>query len=66
MTAAFDGSPGVVFTTESRDIDKDGIIIGGGATLLNKSGVSLSFRFDGEIRGNYCSTQLSGGLRFEF
>jgi outer membrane autotransporter protein len=66
ITAAFDGSPGVAFTTQSRDIDKDGLIIGGGLTLLNKSGVSLNFRYDGELRGDYTSQRLSGGLRLEF
>jgi len=66
ITAAFDGSPGVAFTTESRDIDKDGIIIGGGITLLNKTGVSIYFRYDGELRGDYDAQRMSGGLRIEF
>jgi outer membrane autotransporter protein len=66
VTAAFDGSPGVAFTTQSRDIDKDGVIIGGGMTLLNKAGVSLYFRYDSEIRSDYAAQQLSGGLRYEF
>jgi outer membrane autotransporter protein len=66
ITAAFDGSPGTSFTTESRDIDKDGIIIGGGVTLLNKAGVSTYFRYDSEMRGNYDSQRMSGGFRYEF
>jgi outer membrane autotransporter protein len=66
ITAAFDGSPGVSFTTRSRDIDKDGLIIGGGVTMLNKAGVNMYVRFDGELRGDYTSQRLSGGLRFEF
>ena len=66
ITAAFDGSPGVAFTTQSRDIDKDGVIIGGGMMFLNKAGVSLHARFDSELRGDYTSQRLSGGLRFEF
>ena len=66
MTASFDGSPSVSFTTQSRDIDKDGILIGGGITLLNKSALSVYFRYDAEMRGNYDAQQMSGGFRCEF
>ena len=66
ITAAFNGSPGVSFTTESRDIDKDGIIVGGGLTLLHMSSVSMHFRYDAEMRSNYHAQQFSGGIRFEF
>jgi outer membrane autotransporter protein len=66
VTAAFDGAPDTSFTTDSRDVDKDGIIIGGGVTLLNKSGVSMYLRYDSEMRPNYDSQRMSGGIRLEF
>jgi len=64
--AAFDGSPANTFTTESRDLDRDGIIIGGGLTLINKGGMSSYFRYDGEIRGKFDAQRMSGGMRLEF
>jgi hypothetical protein len=53
-------------TLKSIDVDKDGEIIGGGMSLMNKAGVSIYFRYDGEIRSDYTSQQLSGGFRYEF
>jgi outer membrane autotransporter protein len=66
ITAAFDGSPGVSFTTESRNIDKDGLLIGVGIALLNTSGMSMDLRYDFETRGDYSAQRIAGGLRYEF
>ena len=66
MTAAFDSAPGVAFSTESRDVDEDGVIIGTGMTLLNRSGLSLYLKYSSEFRGDYKSHVLYGGLRYEF
>jgi uncharacterized protein with beta-barrel porin domain len=64
--AAFEGVPDVSFTTESREIDEDGILIGGGVTLINQSRLSLYLRYDGELRGDFSAQRLSGGWRYEF
>lgn len=66
ITAAFDGAPDVFFTTESRDTEKDGVLIGAGITLLNTSGLNMYVRYDNEIRGGLFAQQVFGGFRNEF
>jgi len=66
ISAAFQGSPDISFTTEDRDIDEDGILIGVGVTVINKSNTSVYLRFDGEKRGDFSAQRISGGLRYEF
>ena len=66
ITASFDGSPGVSFTTENRHVDKDGLRIGAGISLLKKTGVSLYLKYDFEIKSSYDAQQISGGFRYEF
>jgi outer membrane autotransporter protein len=66
IRAAFDGAPGVSFTTEGDEISEDGLVVGCGLTLLNKKGTSVNIRYNGEIRGDYEAHQLSGGIRIEF
>ena len=66
ITAAFDGAPGVSFTTEGDSLSQDGLFVGCGVTLLNKKGVSVNVRYSGEIRSDYKSHMLYGGLRYEF
>jgi uncharacterized protein with beta-barrel porin domain len=66
IRAAFDSAPGVGFTTEGDELSQDGLVVGCGVTLLNKKGVSVNVRYNGEVRGDYESHQLSGGIRIEF
>jgi outer membrane autotransporter protein len=66
MTAAFDSAPGVAFTTDSRDVDQDGVVIGTGMTLLNRAGLSLYLKYSSEFRSDYKAHVLYGGLRYEF
>jgi outer membrane autotransporter protein len=66
ITVRFEDVPATSFTTESRDIDQNGILIGAGIMLLSKSGFSMHVRYDGERRGDFKASQLSGGLRYEF
>ncbi len=64
--ASFEGFPEVSFTTESRDIDDDGVLVGVGVTVLKNSGLSMYLRYDGEMRGDFSAQKISCGLRFEF
>jgi len=66
ITAAFEGAPDVLFTTESRDLDQDGVLIGAGVTALNKESLSLDIRYDTELRGDFTSQRIAGGIRYEF
>jgi len=65
INAAFEGAPDVSFTTESHDMD-DGILIGIGVTVMNRSGMSMYVRYDDERRGDFTAHRISGGMRFEF
>jgi len=66
ITAAFDGSPATTFVTDGRDIDKDGIVLGAGVTLIRKNNLSLSVKYTGELRSHYEAHALTGGIRYEF
>lgn len=66
ITAAFDGSPSMTFVTDSRDIDKNGVILGAGLTLINKDSVNISMRYMGELRNHSKSHALTVGIRYEF
>jgi len=66
ITAAFDGSPTTTFVTEGRDIDRDGLVLGAGLTLIRKNNLSLSVKYTGELRSHYKAHGLTGGIRYEF
>ncbi len=66
ITAAFDGSPTMTFVTDGRDIDKDGIVLGAGLTLIRRNNLSLSVKYTGEFRSHYEVHALAGGIRYEF
>jgi len=66
ITAALDGSPTMTFVTDGRDIDKDGIVLGAGLTLIRKNNLSLSVKYTGEFRSHYEVHALTGGIRYEF
>ncbi len=66
IIAAFDSSPAATFITDSRDIDKDGAIVGANVTFINHKNVSISVRYAGEFRSHYEAHSLSGRIRYEF
>lgn len=66
IVAAFDSSPGTTFVTNGRDIDRDGVLLGAGLTLIHKNDLSLSLKYTGEFRSHYKAHALTGGIRYEF
>ena len=66
IVAAFDGSPTTTFVTDGRDIDRDGLVLGAGLTLIRKNNLSLSVKYTGELRSHYEAHALTGGIRCEF
>lgn len=66
IVAAFDSSPGTTFVTDGRDIDRDGVLLGAGLTLIHKNDLSLSLKYTGEFRSHYKAHALTGGIRYEF
>ncbi len=66
IVAAFDGSPTMTFVTDGRDIDRDGVVLGAGLTVLRKNNLSFSLKYTGELRSHYEAHALTGGIRYEF
>ena len=66
ITAAFEGAPTTTFVTDGRDIDRDGLVLGAGLTVIRKNNLSLSLTYTGELRRHYTAHALAGGMRYEF
>ncbi|RPJ31211.1 MAG: autotransporter outer membrane beta-barrel domain-containing protein [Planctomycetaceae bacterium] len=66
IVARFDGAPTTAFAIDSRDIDRDGVLLGAGLTLINKGRLNLAIHYIGEVRSHYDSQAVIGGLRYEF
>lgn len=66
ITAAFDGAPATTFVTDGRDIDRDGLVLGAGLTVIRRNNLSLSLKYTGELRSHYKAHALAGGMRYEF
>jgi outer membrane autotransporter protein len=66
VRASFAGSPGSSFSIEGQDVERNGLVAGAGLTFIHKSGISTSFRYKGDFRGDYKSNAIMGELRFSF
>ncbi len=66
ITAAFDGAPATTFVTDGPDIDRDGLVLGAGLTVIRRNNLSLSLKYTGELRSHYTAHALAGGMRYEF
>lgn len=66
ITAAFEGAPTTTFVTDGRDIDRDGLVLGAGLTVIRRNNLSLSLTYTGELRRHYTAHALAGGMRYEF
>jgi outer membrane autotransporter protein len=66
ITAAFEGSPGVSFSTNGQDAEQLGAVFGCGLTLMASNGISTSLEYKGEYRDTYQSHGVMGLLRVSF
>jgi outer membrane autotransporter protein len=66
ITAAFAGSPNSLFSMEGQHVEKNGVSVGAGITLMNKSGLITSVKYSGEFRDSYSAHGIIGELRHEF
>ncbi len=58
ITARFAGSPGTSFTLEGRDVQSDGIRLGGALTFAGRKAFTVSVSLNAEFREDY--TDLAG------
>jgi uncharacterized protein with beta-barrel porin domain len=63
ITTAFAGSPNSSFSMEDRHVDKNGITVGVGVTVMNKACLSVSVKYSGEFRDGYSAHGIIGELR---
>ncbi len=66
IVAAFDSSPSTTFVSNSRDVDKDGIIVGTGLTFISDNNVNISVKYNGELRSHYEAHSFVAQLRYEY
>jgi outer membrane autotransporter protein len=66
ITTAFAGSPNDSFSIRGQDVEKHGLTVGAGLTLVGNGGFSASLMYDGEFREKYQSHGVIGDIRFEF
>jgi outer membrane autotransporter protein len=66
VRAAFAGAPGASFSIKGQDVERNGLVAGAGLTFIHKSGISTSFRYRGDFRGDYKSNGVMGEIRYSF
>jgi outer membrane autotransporter protein len=66
ITTAFEGAPNASFSIEGQGVEKNGLTIGSGITLMTKGGLTTSVKYNGEFRDGYRAHGIIGELRYEF
>lgn len=66
ITTAFAGAPNNSFSIKGQQVEKNGMTIGMGITLMNKGGLTTSVKYNGELRKGYQAHGIIGEFRFEF
>jgi outer membrane autotransporter protein len=64
VTASFAGAPALGFTTFGASAQRDGVILGLGATTAVAERTKIYFRYDGDLAGANTNHILSAGVRF--
>ena len=66
ITTAIAGSPNSSFSMEDRHVEKNGITVGVGVTVMNKAGLTTSVKYNGKFQDGYSAHGIIGELRYEF
>ncbi|MEA1947231.1 MAG: autotransporter domain-containing protein [Thermodesulfobacteriota bacterium] len=66
VTSVFVGAPGVKFSIDGQDIERNSLMVEVGATLLHKNGLSVPIKYAAELRNGYTAHGVLGLIRYEF
>ena len=66
MNAAYVGAPGTSLRLDGADFEKDGVILGAAVNYSDPHGMTLSLRYQGEVRSDYQANTVFAEFRFNF
>jgi outer membrane autotransporter protein len=66
ITSAFAGAPGVKFSIDGQDVERNSLVVEVGATLFHKNGLSIPVKYAAEFQDGYTAQGILGLIRFEF
>ena len=66
VTSSFAGAPGVKFSIDGQNIERNSLVAEVGATLFHKNGLSVPIKYSAEFRDDYTAHGVLGLIRYEF